>query len=189
MKLYGSTNVQTRVQVNGSAWALVFEGPTEEIEATFNGLYNSKGVGKRTRLQFTNDSRTLAFCWTTALRMAQFFINQYELNHLMHTSGNRFSYKYNEEKKIDFVYFEPNKHLMDRAKLYATNCLFQLVEESISFAPVGQNDFHWGGDENGLAVLTNKAERPDEEEEEKMVPIVPETVESLSCNDLEEQPA
>lgn len=89
MKLYPSINVETTFQNCGSWWLLILSGPEEEIELTYNGLYNfgatnvprfpSEFGQSKEGLEYTDGSRTKAIMWTTPEYMFKFFYESHLL--------------------------------------------------------------------------------------------------------------
>lgn len=79
MKIYDTLQVDTTVQLNGSNLLLILIGAEEQIELTFNGLFNFNGVGKRAKLEYTTSDKTIAIVWSSREKMNAFFYNRHKL--------------------------------------------------------------------------------------------------------------
>jgi hypothetical protein len=79
MKLYPSLSVETAYQNCGSWWLVILEGPENEIELTFNGLYNFGATNVSDALEYTDHTRTKAIFWSTPEYMFKFFYESHLL--------------------------------------------------------------------------------------------------------------
>jgi hypothetical protein len=84
MKLYETVPVDMTYQNFGSAWLGVLRGPTEQIELTFNGLFNLCATNGR--LEYKDHLSMVAVFWTDRRAMRRFFFNRYFIPRCM---GNR----------------------------------------------------------------------------------------------------
>lgn len=77
MKVYESLGVYLNYQPNGSACLIVLVGKENEIKLTHNGLFNLGATNGE--LEFTNQSKTMATCWTSDRKMSRFWYNRHFL--------------------------------------------------------------------------------------------------------------
>jgi hypothetical protein len=135
MKIYETLNVTVKLQTNGSAWLVVLEGPTEEIELTFNGLSNLGGVGGRTRLEYADGDKTLASCWTTEEQMYHFWYMRAVLK---------------SQSDNDCLFHA-----------YAKRKMAQLRRNLIVHAKIGNFQATWDNDHDACCMGLTVAEKPD----------------------------
>lgn len=88
MKLYENLYVETAFQNCGSSWLLILCGSEEQIELTYNGLYNLGATNARRfatypctkeGLEYVNSEKTCALMWTKPEYMYRFFFNRHSL--------------------------------------------------------------------------------------------------------------
>lgn len=77
MKLYQQLGVTLAYQNFGSAWLGILRGKTEEIDLTFNGLFNLLATSGE--MEFHDHTKCLATFWTSQEGMHRFFFNQFYL--------------------------------------------------------------------------------------------------------------
>jgi hypothetical protein len=81
MKIYPKLDVETSFQNCGSWWLIILSGPEEQIELTFNGLFNLGASNAANALEYTDHTRTKAVFWSTPEYMFKFFYESYLLRH------------------------------------------------------------------------------------------------------------
>jgi hypothetical protein len=77
MKVYPTLDVQLSYHNFGSAWLMILRGSTEEIELTFNGLFNLCATNGE--LEYKDHLQTVATFWSDETNMQKFFFNQFFL--------------------------------------------------------------------------------------------------------------
>lgn len=75
MRLYPTLDVDITYQNFGSAWLGILRGSTENIELTFNGLFNLSATNGE--LDYRDHAKCVATYWTSYKGMRRFFFNQY----------------------------------------------------------------------------------------------------------------
>lgn len=75
MKVYPNLDVELTYHNFGSAWLMILRGSTEQIELTFNGLFNLGATnGDR---EYQDHLETVATFWSDEDSMFEFFFNQF----------------------------------------------------------------------------------------------------------------
>jgi hypothetical protein len=80
-KLYPQLNVRMSYQNMGSKWLIILRGPENEIELTFNGLYNHMATNGNLRYSSKAPGNAVATFWSTAGDMWNCFKNKFDLAH------------------------------------------------------------------------------------------------------------
>jgi hypothetical protein len=137
MKLYPTLNVETTFQNCGSWWLLILCGKEEEIELTFNGLFNQCATNMSDALEYTDHTRTKAVMWTKPEYMFNFFFN----SHLLATQQD------NATEKATAV---ANLRMEELKK-----CMVPFFDFTRQYMP------------DGFSMGTARAERPDDNYKEK----------------------
>jgi len=75
MKIYESLSVELAYQNLGSTWLMILRGTKNDIELTFNGLYNLRATDGS--LTYQNEAKTMATFWSSKEKMKRFFQNKY----------------------------------------------------------------------------------------------------------------
>lgn len=78
-KLYPQLDVLMSYQNMGSAWLIILRGKKEEIELTFNGLYNLMATNGE--LRYTSGDEDTGLFWSSPEEIWKFFKNKFDMAH------------------------------------------------------------------------------------------------------------
>jgi hypothetical protein len=78
MKLY---KTEVTYQNFGTSWLIIIKGKEDDIEQTYNSLYNWQATGMHPHLDYRDAARTVATCWTNQGNWIRYCANIFELRH------------------------------------------------------------------------------------------------------------